>query len=977
MSLTEFQQKAVCNACRRLTCEGGSGRFLIADEVGLGKTVIAREIIRKFLDNAGKKTFTVVYICSSQLLARKNLKKLVPRGADKWKIKQSPASRLSLLALDDHLIDPDSRKEEGNICYFYALTPGTSLNISQGNGTVQERMMLYLLAGGTTEGELDPQNDLVKKYAVHQDRNGDPVVYSGWRAIYENLHKLRQWERIFSKTEAFREEGFDPDKEIFEQRQFLTRFGASLLKPDLVIFDEFQNYENIFIEKQTSSDEEKRALSAELDIINTVFARLEPKPKYLLLSATPFAPLTMNDEISRGEVKLSSCVAFTRLVEWLSGSAGSGDFGRDWREYSEQFEKYCRGDASFESVAEKKGKVEQTVRSVMSRTERPADLLKNLVQEIDKKTTVLTGADPKKKARLFLTEKGHDYTGQLLAFEKYALRPLSAMRDDYTFIKREERNPEYYFEAGATPSKALEKEMDHPYFQRLLRALGENGDAPNRVDYSLLFWVPPTVPFYELKEPFASAHKIGFSKILIFSSWRYIPRVISAALSNHVERKILGDRNTNSEDNRAKVEAYHFFDSETDQFKAEPLLDADYGSGTSDVEIFSSPAKSVRFALRKLFGDLDDRAEVVCKIWSTRIACALIRRILRSDGKPILKRTWDILKRDGDFRRLFGVEKGEHVPWEKLAGIYCYAGCFAAVAHEYLYLLRQESHAKGPVDAIKDICRTFYLSLKLRVHPIQLDFKVEGKKEPEPKRINLHFADCFSEREKNPAGTVPNDAEGAALPRILKKLYGVQDDSAPDDEEKLENAPIRNDVLQSAFNSPFRPFVLTTTSVGQEGLDFHWYCRKIMHWNLPGNPAAFDQREGRINRFGSFALRQTLTKGEKPSPEFSWTDRFRERAGDDKFKGMVPRWLPPPEGSEGPDRRIERIVPFFPLSREHLWLADLIKLQGIYRMVIGQPRQEELLSLIRSLSPEEQEKIRELIISLAPACPLDGELLQE
>ena len=29
--------------------------------------------------------------------------------------------------------------------------------------------------------------------------------------------------------------------------------------------------------------------------------------------------------------------------------------------------------------------------------------------------------------------------------------------------------------------------------------------------------------------------------------------------------------------------------------------------------------------------------------------------------------------------------------------------------------------------------------------------------------------------------------------------------------------------VRNAFNSPFRPFVLATTSVGQEGLDFHLY----------------------------------------------------------------------------------------------------------------------------------------------------------
>ena len=39
--------------------------------------------------------------------------------------------------------------------------------------------------------------------------------------------------------------------------------------------------------------------------------------------------------------------------------------------------------------------------------------------------------------------------------------------------------------------------------------------------------------------------------------------------------------------------------------------------------------------------------------------------------------------------------------------------------------------------------------------------------------------------------------------------------------------------IRNAFNSPFRPFVLATTSVGQEGLDFHLYSRKVVHWNLP------------------------------------------------------------------------------------------------------------------------------------------------
>lgn len=59
----------------------------------------------------------------------------------------------------------------------------------------------------------------------------------------------------------------------------------------------------------------------------------------------------------------------------------------------------------------------------------------------------------------------------------------------------------------------------------------------------------------------------------------------------------------------------------------------------------------------------------------------------------------------------------------------------------------------------------------------------------------------------------------------------------------------RTEALRQFFNSPFRHFVLDTTSTGQEGLDFHVYCRKTMHWNLPSNPNDLEQREGSVNRF--------------------------------------------------------------------------------------------------------------------------------
>ena len=63
---------------------------------------------------------------------------------------------------------------------------------------------------------------------------------------------------------------------------------------------------------------------------------------------------------------------------------------------------------------------------------------------------------------------------------------------------------------------------------------------------------------------------------------------------------------------------------------------------------------------------------------------------------------------------------------------------------------------------------------------------------------------------------------------------------------------------EPAYNSPFRPFVLASTSVGQEGLDFHTYSHAIVHWNLPSNPVDLEQREGRVHRYKGHAVRKNV-----------------------------------------------------------------------------------------------------------------------
>ena len=60
-------------------------RFLVADEVGLGKTHVAKGVIAQVIDHlqrSGDERHDIVYVCSNGAIARQNLRKLVPKGIE-------------------------------------------------------------------------------------------------------------------------------------------------------------------------------------------------------------------------------------------------------------------------------------------------------------------------------------------------------------------------------------------------------------------------------------------------------------------------------------------------------------------------------------------------------------------------------------------------------------------------------------------------------------------------------------------------------------------------------------------------------------------------------------------------------------------------------------------------------------------------------------------------------------------------------
>nr|WP_243753220.1 helicase C-terminal domain-containing protein [Paenarthrobacter sp. MSM-2-10-13] len=159
--------------------------------------------------------------------------------------------------------------------------------------------------------------------------------------------------------------------------------------------------------------------------------------------------------------------------------------------------------------------------------------------------------------------------------------------------------------------------------------------------------------------------------------------------------------------------------------------------------------------------------------------------------------------------------------------------------------------------------------------------------------------------------------------------------------------------VRRAFNSPFWPFVLASTSVGQEGIDFHWWAHSVIHWNVPSNPVDFEQREGRVHRYLGHAVRKnvahTYAKSVlKPGVTDPWQTLFDVATSEisagpvEPRSEFAPHWIHP-----GP-HKIERRLLDHPLSRDVTRTQNMLDGLAKYRLTLGQARQDDLLGLIKN-----------------------------
>ena len=505
------------------------------------------------------------------------------------------------------------------------------------------------------------------------------------------------------------------------------------------------------------------------------------------------------------------------------------------------------------------------------------------------------------------------------------------------------------------------------------------GHARNGAE--LLLWIPASRPYYRTDNVFS--RNAGYSKTLVFSSWEMVPRMIAGLTSYEAERLTLGRLG-----NRDEVKDKRYFaqdDSEQKRkrravtyrlredmarvltYPCARLAEA-YEPLRSDGKTLNEVKTSVRTKVKALLGELTELPPI------RRSAGQIVSLMQRLDGISTTEDLRGIPAGAEELLVNLSIGSPAVCAYRLFAGQTDAKKNAEAVAEKFVALFnKQESTAIIDVlygnrqddDAYYENVASYCVDGNLQAVLDEYAFTL-GAQDP---ALAKHIADGFVDTASIQIDSRESFLTGHEKPR-LRTHFAIGYFNAQVSEKTVQ----RTENIRTAFNSPFRPFILATTSIGQEGLDFHQYCRKIMHWNLPANPIDLEQREGRINRYLCHAIRQNLAEsnfGNFPFKKSVWTE-IVERASA-VLKGeqsdLIPYWYLPNDFPY--TRKIERIVPMYPFSQDKCRYDRLLEVLSVYRLTLGQPKQEELYEAIRKEHWDEAS-LEELYINLSPWLKLNA-----
>ncbi|MDR6609028.1 DEAD/DEAH box helicase [Pseudomonas synxantha] len=1018
-------------------------RFLVADEVGLGKTLVAKGLIARVVERLQVQSdrIDIIYVCSNADIAAQNVARLMLPGQPSF----ARATRLTLLPLEVH------RLREHSI-NFISFTPGTTFNQGNRPGRKDERRLIYQmlaqLPGLSRRGLRNAlQGQAKASWFIDADikMDYDTTIATTFcsAVIADNaLHAL-----LIETAESYsdRRRKKSPQTRdnclrlIGDLRRCLAKSCLSSLNPNLIILDEFQRFNDLL----APADDNPAAELAQAMFNSSV-------GKVLLLSATPYKMFSSAlDEEDHYE-------DFLKTVGFLmEDERKMEDLKADIARFRSALLS-ARSSEDIAPVTRLKARIESALQSVMCRTERVGLTKKqDAMVQPTQMVPALTSGDLFDLRTVDAVARRLD---QPDIVEHWKSAPyLANFMHEYNFKRalRSDQSNDVSVVADlfqASPgtllnSNAIEKYLPVDTRNARVRLLMQEIESQG---LWRLLWMPPSLPYWKPTGVFSDVESV--SKQLIFSAWNVVPDAIASLISYEVERLLVkaSPRQAKYSTMPKKFSPHLKFSRGRDgkpggmtslmlifpslslaelinpldliksfegantyedlrqlcveliAEKLEPLISRDLTDGQADrrwywvalarLEKMMNPATRTwceyqwRHARTREGDDGDEgfigfqsHVEQWLEAWDDRITDlgkvpedlfdVLVDVALAAPGVCALRSLLGVRSRISGstsidylnsaaliaegLRRQFNSPRAvallssseEEDSYWKLSLQYCIDGNLQSLLDEYSHVLLEakcagfttETPVHGP------IAEAMFEAMTLRtstLHPDLIETK-NGRLQisPLPQRLRSHFA----------------------------LRFGAQTEDL--------GAVARKESVQAAFNSPFWPFYLASTSVGQEGLDFHPWCHTIVHWNLPSNPVDMEQREGRVHRYKGHAVRKNVARAHRSQlslhgvDESLWAHLFTlavkgKPAG---ISDIVPYWVYETEGGA----KVERRVMCMPMSKDQARYQKLCKDLAMYRMVFAQPRQEDLMACLEQVLGDDftAELAAYWQICLAPSLP--------
>lgn len=847
-------------------------RVLLSDEVGLGKTIVSKGVIQavgELSDEYGiwdDNTYRVVYICSNANIVKQNTENLGIE--DVMNIDESRLSMQHFIVAKKVKELQKSKKSKPRI--LIPLTPGTSFNLQTSAGNMNERALMFAILSHLDDfkdhktalknrlniygANGDNWTDIIDKYEKDIKEN----VCTGYR---ENISKevvnddcYQEAKDLLLKAIALNDYN-TTNKAITLFRIIFCKISMKELNPDLVIMDEFQRFSSLL---------DLEGNSEEAMLTRTFFGK-EDGPFILLVSATPYKPFTTLEELNENKID-EQYQDFNKLADFLFDGREDIVFQQVWHDYSKEL---CHiSSDNLDILIAKKNIAEDTMYEAMSRTERYRNssqddtYLKISTGDIAsycQMQEVLGECNKMSEGRFGVKTLPMEYAKSspyLLSFmDKYKLKeklakaytehPWKIKQKQQYLIKKKNINT---YERIPSCNAKLDK-LSNILF-------GEKGEKHGEQ----LFWIPASHPYYKIPASNVFAKNHDFSKVLVFSAWEMVPRMIACMISYAIEQKSISHAfpsatYTNTKENSEKdaLDKQEGEKAGTGRLRRESLelvtCCSDFLKDAYNPKAYlGNDLKEIKAGIKENFKNTS-RFTLVEQPTTAKFLLEAIKLLDSNTEEKIL------ISEDGldtlvnmaigspgiCFYRLLGNKDLAQEAATKICNNIFNRRYNAAV----IDILYNKKSVQTYFKQVIDYCVMGNLQAVLDEFAYMIDERSNGERNVE--MIQKRMIESFIDRNYQEIDTTESFGKEKKKKWRIRTHYAMPYGNI----RMTDQATNRANDVRLAFNSPFRPFILASTSVGQEGLDFHWYCRKIMHWNISSNPQDMEQREGRIDRYKS------------------------------------------------------------------------------------------------------------------------------